>query len=85
MAFAERIRHFLHRGGGSESHTSGPAPDGFIASRRANLRHVKTSQIEEMTDAALARVDRDKTLREAQALRERWKVQSEQSARDPSE
>jgi hypothetical protein len=48
--------------------------DRFIAERRGGLERVDDAAIEAKTRAALAGVDKDKTLREAQALRKKRNI-----------
>ena len=72
MAFANRVRHWFEKS--SESRTADDrGTDEFIAARQDNLRRVSTTEIETMAGDALGRAGREETLKDAQALRERWK------------
>ena len=47
-------------------------PDEFIRTRREALSRMTPEDIDRMTDAALATLDREKTLREIEDLQEHW-------------
>lgn len=47
--------------------------DMFIRDRQTSMRKSKKADVDRMTRAALDRVDKEQTLREAHALRERMK------------
>lgn len=49
--------------------------DDFIRERAARVSQYSDEEIERIGAEALAQADRETTLREAQALHERWKVQ----------
>ncbi len=83
MSFGQRVRHLFARDAEPASATTKEL-DEFIAVRQAALRNVTDSELAAMSDAALATVDGETTLREVDELRERWKVQSRQRARRPS-
>ncbi len=76
MTLGERVRHLLNRN--DHEHTRDAAVstldvDEFIASRRENLDKLSPSEIDRLTEEALATVDPETTLRESRVLRERWK------------
>ncbi len=68
---------------GRDVHNEAPeaGDDDFIRTRAARLSSLTDAQIERIGADALATVDRDTTLREAQAMHERSNVQPGQSAR----
>lgn len=84
MTLVERFQHLLGRSrketratqdiGGTAK--AGADLDEFVAVRSANLVRMTEAEVDEMAASALTTVDREETLREAKALRERWNVRS---------
>ena len=74
--FLEQLKRFFggsHRNHNLESERAPTDIDTFIEERRPNLAQLNDEEVERRSDAALSKVDRDKVLGEAKALREQWK------------
>ena len=76
MTIKRTLSRWIHPGGKDRS----AELEEFVRIGKANLARMSPAEVDEMTEAVLAKVDREQTLREVEALRERWKEQLRQRA-----
>ena len=75
MFLSEQFRRWFSNGAHKRRRPTARDVETFIEQRRENLSRLTPEEIERLSQDALAKIDKEKTLREADALRERWKVQ----------
>lgn len=71
----------IKNGNGYDPKVTRARAEQFVAQRKERVEQLTDADVDEMTQAALAGVDRSKTLREARTLREKRKIRTGQSVR----